>query len=1018
MTNSLNLYIKYTVASPSTYLHAGSGILFTYNTYVLIDRTQRLNFADAEALAKTLSGVFVVSLDGISDQTAAIGEETLRFVGQIPVPGANTQVIFNDAGALNGDANLTWDKTAGLLNVTGNIQGSARVIQPTVVEPPAVTTTTVNGILTLGTTSPSNQILSGSASGFSVKLPDATTLPAGICFSVWNTTLQPVVLLDGSSLQLLTIPSQSLLSTTLEINGTVPGVWATSVPSNQNIVDFIGSNDGFEDFMFDAYAGAGGNDNQYSFTPATNSGSSNIDGAISAIGNDYEGIHILDSLTSAVSRPLLDGFGGYSRIKLGAQTESYEIRVRIETLADVNQKFTTRYGLMDISTIGMPANGVLFSYDPVYPVTAVAQVVTVTPNSFPVATYQVVTGTPNVSSQAINQHFIQNINSTVYDYNYLVDQVVTVTPNSFPVATYQVVTGTPSVASNAPSQTFTQNINGSDYTYNYSTPQVATITPNSFPVATFEQISVTWTRANNTLYTVTINGTACSYTSDASATDVEIALGLGNAINAAVGAAVTAGTTGKPILVTSDILGTGFTYSSSANVTITLVTANVPKGIYTETINGTPYAFTSDGTPTAAEVVTGLTALINADGTCPSTASGTTTLILTGKVSGNSWTYSGSTNLTQADSTAFPVATTIVTALKSSINADGPLPVTASGASTLILTSDILGTAFTYLGTLITDVLTTANVPIEVYTQTINGTPYTYTSDGTPTATEVCNGLRALMAANPSVDVSGTTTLIITGKVAGVTFTYSGSSNLTEALSNPTLTAAIVVTGLTGVINADPSRVVQATGTTTLILTSNILGTAFTYSGTLITDVLTTANVPIEVYTQTINGVPYVYTSDGTPTATEVCNGLRALINIPGHTVSGTGTTTLILTADVPGTPFTYSGTGNLTEVLTTSNVPGVAYSGNWLITSVNSSTATTLNSGVPAVAGKWYRLKAIINDTGTQVFFYVDNVYVGVINTAITTAALRYIFKLEKTLGTVSRTTSIDYICWRRTRA
>ena len=515
-----------------------------------------------------------------------------------------------------------------------------------------------------------------------------------------------------------------------------------------NPVDLTMANIGFEDFMFDAYAGAGGNDNQYSFTPAVNNGSSTIDGAVTVVGNDYEGIHTLDSLTNATSRPLLDGFASYNRIKLTAQQETYQIRVRINQLADVNQKFTARFGLLDGSAIGQPANGVLFSYDPVYPVTEVAQVVTVTPNSFPIATYQVVTGTPNVSSQSINQDFVQVVNSTTYTYQYSVNQVVTVTPNSFPQATYQVVTGTPTVSSQAPSQTFTQTINGSNYTYNYSTPQVVTVTPNSFPNATYQVVTVTVTAANNSLYTVTINGTAFNYTSDATATQAEIVTGLKSAINGGQSA-------------------------------------------------------------------------------------------------------------------------------------------------------------------------------------------------------------------------------------------------------------------------------VAATGTTSLILTSTILGTAFTYSvGTRLSAVLTTANVPKEIYTQTIAGVPYAFTSDGTPTAAKVVTGLSALINGDiSSAVAATGTTTLILTADVAGTPFTYSGSSNLTEVLTTANVVGVAYLGNWIANVVNSSSTTAITSSVPIVAGQWYRIKAVMAAASSGVFFYVDDVQVAYITAPMPTAGLRFVFKLEKTLGTTSRSCDIDYVAWRRTR-
>jgi phage tail sheath gpL-like len=335
---------------------------------------------------------------------------------------------------------------------------------------------------------------------------------------------------------------------------------------------------------------------------------------------------------------------------------------------------------------------------------------------------------------------------------------------------------------------------------------VDTLTPNSFPVATFQVISITWTRTNNTTYTVVINGVTCSYTSDASATDAEISAGLSAAINNNVGAAVTA-TNAKPVVVTSDVLGQAFTYSGT-NVTITLTTANVPREQYSVTVGSRPtYNFLSDGTPTAAEVVAGLTALINADALRPMTASGTTVLTLTGKVLGEEITVSQSANLTFSETTPSTTATNVVTQLKTLINGDA------------------------------------------------------------------------------------------------------------------------------------------------------------------------------------------------------------------GCAVAATGTTTLILTAKVTGTAFTYSGTANLTQVLTTANVAQVLYSGNWIISVIKASTATHFNTGVPIVAGQWYRIKAIINATGTQAAFYVDNLFIDEIVTPCPAVGLRYVFKLEKTLGTVSRTTSIDYISWRRTR-
>lgn len=70
------------------------------------------------------------------------------------------------------------------------------------------------------------------------------------------------------------------------------------------------------------------------------------------------------------------------------------------------------------------------------------------------------------------------------------------------------------------------------------------------------------------------------------------------------------------------------------------------------TIDGVVFDFTSDITPTAAEVVTGLNALINADATCLAAATGTTTTILTAKNAGAGFTTTVSANLTKVATTA------------------------------------------------------------------------------------------------------------------------------------------------------------------------------------------------------------------------------------------------------------------------------------------------------------------------------------------------------------------------------
>lgn len=80
----------------------------------------------------------------------------------------------------------------------------------------------------------------------------------------------------------------------------------------------------------------------------------------------------------------------------------------------------------------------------------------------------------------------------------------------------------------------------------------------------------------------------------------------------------------------------------------------------------------------------------------------------------------------------------------------------------------------------------------------------------------------------------------------------------------------------------------------------------------------------IQAFTVELNSVVYTFTSDASPTAGEVVTGLIALINAGSEPVTASGTTTLILTADVAGIGFSAVLTPNLTAVATTPNT-GVA---------------------------------------------------------------------------------------------
>ena len=77
------------------------------------------------------------------------------------------------------------------------------------------------------------------------------------------------------------------------------------------------------------------------------------------------------------------------------------------------------------------------------------------------------------------------------------------------------------------------------------------------------------------------------------------------------------------------------------------------------------------------------------------------------------------------------------------------------------------------------------------------------------------------------------------------------------------------------------------------------------------------------LYTVTINAVEYSYTSDIDATNDEIVAGLIAAINAGTEPVTASGTTTVILTADVAGTAFTTTVTAELSVATTTANKVG-----------------------------------------------------------------------------------------------
>jgi len=87
------------------------------------------------------------------------------------------------------------------------------------------TATTLNGTLTLTNTSNGCQVLTGTAAGYSIALPNATTLTNGWKFELYNTTNQTIDVKDGSGATLFTLAQGSVAPIILQSNSTQAGVW-------------------------------------------------------------------------------------------------------------------------------------------------------------------------------------------------------------------------------------------------------------------------------------------------------------------------------------------------------------------------------------------------------------------------------------------------------------------------------------------------------------------------------------------------------------------------------------------------------------------------------------------------------------------------------------------------------------------------------------------------------------------------------------------------------------------------
>lgn len=146
-----------------------------------------------------------------------------------------------------------FDNSVGDGFIGSDVQSILQELRDYTIYDSQTTATTLNGTLTLlspvgggqdggnGSTSTTLQFLTGTATGFSVVMPNATTLSVGAHYKIDNTSSQTVTIKDGSGAALFTLGQSSIGELTLQLNGSSAGTWVwwqTSIDVASGIITY------------------------------------------------------------------------------------------------------------------------------------------------------------------------------------------------------------------------------------------------------------------------------------------------------------------------------------------------------------------------------------------------------------------------------------------------------------------------------------------------------------------------------------------------------------------------------------------------------------------------------------------------------------------------------------------------------------------------------------------------------------------------------------------------------------
>jgi len=145
-----------------------------------------------------------------------------------------------------------FDNSVGDGYLGTDVQSALQEVRDYTIYDSQTTATTANGTLTLlspvaggqdggnGSTSTTLQFITGTATGFSVVMPSASTLSIGAHYKIDNLSTQIITVKDGSGATLFTLDPQAVGELTLQLNGSTAGSWVWWIQL-LNVADGIAS---------------------------------------------------------------------------------------------------------------------------------------------------------------------------------------------------------------------------------------------------------------------------------------------------------------------------------------------------------------------------------------------------------------------------------------------------------------------------------------------------------------------------------------------------------------------------------------------------------------------------------------------------------------------------------------------------------------------------------------------------------------------------------------------------------